>query len=124
ERDCRSEIAGNLAEMRQNRFRKVLEIFWQLLVAGAGGPASQDGSECARRGIAGLRSSGGVVTDDDVPRADFPFFGEAVEDVGIFAGEVFDFGFVVDVKNEESAVDGFAKRSAHHELAAFAGFTR
>ena len=109
EGDGGSEIAGNLAKLWENRFRKVVEVFGQILVAGARGPAAEDGSGGGGLGgFRGLGSSGRVVADDYVPGADFPFLGETVEDVGIFFGEGFDFGFVVHVKDEEGAVYGFA----------------
>ena len=38
------------------------------------------------------------------------------------AGEGFGFIFVIDVENEQSAVDGFGERAGKNELTAFVGF--
>src|SRR6266567_3220462 len=72
-RDRGSQVAGAAAKFGQNIFGKMIEIFWQLCLGGASGPAPQDGS-C--RGARGRRER--FVTDDDVPGTDFPFFDESV----------------------------------------------
>ncbi len=117
ERNVGCEIAGDAAEFRQNIFGKMFEVFWQLRFSGAGGPAAQDDSG-SWNGGRGER----LIADDDVPGADFPFRGETVEDVGIFAGEGFDFASFIHVKYEQSAVDGFGERAAKDKFAALAGF--
>ena len=111
-----SQVAGDAAKLGQNVFGKVLEISGQLHFGGASGPAPQDGSGWSNRG------SWQLVADDYVPGADLPFLGEAVDDVRIFAGERFDFAFVIHLENEQGAVDGFGERAGQNELAAFAGF--
>ena len=40
-----------------------------------------------------------------------PFFDETIHDVGIFAGEVFGFAFVVGVKDDQGAVCRFGERA-------------
>src|SRR5712664_4670823 len=91
-----SQVARDAAELGYNVYRKVIEIAGQLRLRGTCGPMTRDcsGQGCCRR-------SGFVVTDDDVPGADFPFFREAVDDVRILAGEGFDFASVVHVENEQ-----------------------
>src|SRR5437667_358721 len=69
-----SQVARDAAELAQNIFGKVFEIFGQLRFGGVGGPAPQDGSGWSNRG------SWQLVADDYVPGADFPFFREAVDD--------------------------------------------
>src|SRR6267154_2227739 len=47
---------------------------------------------------------------------------EAGDEVRIFAGESFDFAFVVHMENEQGAVDGIGERTGENEFAVFAGF--
>jgi len=73
-----SEVSRDAAELGQNIFGKVLEIFRQLHLSGASGPATEDGSRCGGWGIRGRGESGIFVANDDVPGPNFPFFCEAV----------------------------------------------
>jgi len=50
------------------------------------------------------------------------FFSEAVGDIGILAGEGFDSTFVIHVKDEQGAVDGFGKRAGKNEFTPLASF--
>jgi len=64
----------------------------------------------------------GFVATDNVPRANFPFFDQAVGDVGIVVDERFDDAFVVSVEDEKSAIGGIGERSSEKEFAAGVGF--
>src|SRR5258707_4872645 len=90
-----AEIAWDAAKFGQNILGKVLEIFGQLCLGGAIGPAAQDPTWSWK-----LRGGRGLVADDDIPGADFPFFDKPVLDVRVVASKRFDFGFVVDVEND------------------------
>src|SRR5260370_12856769 len=118
-RDLGSQVARDAAQFGHNVFGKVFEIFGQLRLVGASGPAAQD---CSGWRCKGRSRSGRLVADDDVPGANLPFLGEAVDDIRVFAGEGFNFALVVYVENEQGAVDGFGERAGENEFAAFAGF--
>ncbi len=93
--DGGAEIAWGAAKFGQNILGKVLEIFGQLCLGGAGGPAEQDPTWSWK-----LRGGRGLVADDDIPGADFPFFDKSVLDVRVVTGKRFGFGFVIHVEND------------------------
>jgi hypothetical protein len=64
----------------------------------------------------------GFVATDDVPGANFPFFDQAVADVGIVVDERFDDAFVASVEDEKSAIGGIGERSPEKEFAEGVGF--
>src|SRR6266700_5424960 len=101
--DVCSKIAGYAAKLRQDVLGKVLEILWQLRFCSASGPVPKDGP----RGAHG-HSRGSVLflANDYFPGAHFPLFDEAIYNVGILAGEVFNFALVIHAKNQQGAVHG------------------
>src|SRR6266436_549143 len=112
-RNRRSQVAWDAAKLGQNVLGKMLEIFWQLRFGGTSGPAPQDGSGCKGRGRRAR-----LIANDNVPEAGFPFFDVSVDDIWIFMGEGFDFGFVIHVENNQGR-GSLRKGSGKNDFATF-----
>src|SRR5882762_10455292 len=111
-RDLGSQVPRDAAKLGQNAFGKVFEILGQLRFGGASGPAAED---CARR-------SGGrnalFLANDDFPGPHFPLFDKTVYNIGVLAGEGFDFAFIVDTKDDQRAVYRVGESAGWNEFAA------
>src|SRR5882762_1700881 len=94
----------------------MFKILGQLRFSRSRGPAAQDRSGwwCRRRWGSGL-----LVTDNDVPGADFPFFDKTVYDIGIFAGEGFGVALICGTKNDQGSVGRVGERAGKNDFATF-----